>query len=235
MKRVTSIFVAVAIAGISAQAQSIISWDYANGTAIPTNGTAGVVPAINWNRTATGSTDLLDNSGASTGTTLTLAGGYGAWGIGGATQDPNGTYNSALFSGYYNLTAGTLSLGSIPYAQYDLYVYFSSDTDARTGTISDGSTTFSFSTDARAKVDAHSNFVFAQTTDTGLSHPSADYAVFSGLTGASETLTIANASGGMGFAGVQIVAVPEPGTMALAALGGMSLLCWRRRSMKSRF
>lgn len=234
MKRVTSIFVAVAIAGISAQAQSIISWDYANGTAIPTSGTAGVVPAINWNRTATGSTDLLDNSGASTGTTLTLAGGYGAWGIGGATQDPNGTYNSALFSGYYNLTAGTLSLGSIPYAQYDLYVYFSSDTDARTGTISDGTTTFSFSTDARAKVDAHGNFAFAQTTDTGLSHPSADYAEFSDLTGASKTLSL-SVTGGGGFAGVQIVAVPEPGTMALAALGGMSLLFWRRRSMKSRF
>ena len=234
MKRVTSIFVAVAIAGISAQAQSIISWDYANGTAIPTSGTAGVVPAINWNRTQTGSAGLLDNSGASTSTTLTLAGGYGAWGIGGATQDPNGTYNSALFSGYYNLTAGTLSLGSIPYAQYDLYVYFSSDTDARTGTISDGTTTFSFSTDARAKVDAHSNFAFAQTTDTVGGNPSADYAVFSDLTGASKTLSL-SVTGGGGFAGVQIVAAPEPGTMTLAALGGVSLLFWRRRSMKARF
>jgi uncharacterized protein (TIGR03382 family) len=29
--------------------------------------------------------------------------------------------------------------------------------------------------------------------------------------------------------------VPEPGTMALAALGGVSLLFWRRRSMKARF
>ena len=27
--------------------------------------------------------------------------------------------------------------------------------------------------------------------------------------------------------------VPEPGTMALAALGGASLLCWRRRSLKA--
>ena len=30
-------------------------------------------------------------------------------------------------------------------------------------------------------------------------------------------------------------AVPEPGTMTLAAVGGVSLLFWRRRSMKARF
>jgi uncharacterized protein (TIGR03382 family) len=231
MKLKTLILAALAIAGISAQAQSIISWSYANGLAV--SGTAGVVPAINWNLTQeSGSANLLDNSGASTGTTLSLAGGFGAWGIGGAVQDPDGTYNSAIFSGYYNSFSSTLTLGSIPFSTYDIYVYFSSDADGRTGTISDGTTTFSFSTDARAKVDAHGNFAFAQTIDTGLSYPSADYAIFSGLSGTSTTLTIAsNPNSGMGIAGFQIVAVPEPGTMTLAALGGLGLLFWRRRSM----
>ena len=221
MKRVTSIFVAVAIAGISAQASvNIISWAYDNGLAV--SGTAGVVPVNNWNLTGDGSSNgLKDNNGVSTSTTLTLAGGLGAWGIGGAVQDPNGTYNNAIFDGYYNSVGSTLTLGSIPYAKYDLYVYISSDGDGRTGTISDGATTYSFSTDTRAKVDAHGNFVFAQTTDTGLSHPSADYAVFSDLTGASETLTIANASDGMGFAGIQIEAVPEPVNVALGVFGGL--------------
>jgi hypothetical protein len=230
MKIKTLILAALAIAGISAQAQSIISWSYDNG--LDVSGTAGVVPAINWNEN-TGSTDLLDNSGASTGTTLSLAGGFGAWGIGGATQDPDGTYNSAIFSGYYNCFSSTLSLGSIPFSTYDIYVYFSSDADGRTGTISDGTTTFSFATDARAKVDAHGNFAFVQTTDTGLSHPSADYAIFSGLSGTSKTLTIASSpNSGMGIAGFQIVAVPEPSTMALAGLGGLGLLAWRRRFAK---
>lgn len=231
MKLKTLILAAIAMAGVSAQAQSIISWSYANGLAV--SGTAGVVPAANWNLTQeSGSTDLLDNSGASTGTTLSLAGGFGAWGIGGATQDPDGTYNSAIFSGYYNSFSSTLTLGSIPFSTYDIYVYFSSDADGRTGTISDGTTTFSFSTDARAKVDAHGNFAFALTTDTGVSYPSADYAVFSGLSGTSKTFTIAsNPNSGMGIAGFQIVAVPEPGTMTLAALGGLGLLFWRRRSM----
>ena len=212
---------AVAIAGISAQASvNIISWAYDNGLAV--SGTAGVVPAINWNLTgAAGSANLSYNDASLSGTTLSLAGGFGSWGIGGGVQDPNGTYNSAIFDGYYNLTSGTLSLGSIPYAQYDLYVYISSDGDGRTGTISDGTTTYSFSTDARAKVDAHGNFTFAQTTDTGLSHPSADYAEFSNLTGVSKTLTIANGSDGMGFAGFQIVAVPEPVNVALGVFGGL--------------
>ena len=232
MKKIIPLALLLAGAAVTANAQSTISWAYANGLAIPATGTAGVLSATNWNLTGSGgSANLSYNNATASGVTLSLAGGFGAWGIGGGVQDPNGTYNSAIFDGYYNSTGSTLTLGSIPFANYDIYVYFSSDTDGRTGTISDGPTTYSFSTDTRGKVDAHSNFVFAQTTDTGLSHPSADYAVFSNLTGASETLTIANASGGMGFAGFQIVAVPEPGTMALAALGGASLLFWRRRSM----
>jgi PEP-CTERM motif len=230
MKNIITLALLVAGAAVTANAQSIISWKDNNGTTIPATGYAGVVSATNWN-VNTGSANLSYNDASLSGTTLSLAGGVGQWGIGGAVQDPNGSYNSALFSGYYNTgTSETLSLTGISYSLYNVIVYFSSDTDGRTGTISDGATTYSFSTDTRAKVDAHSNFVFAQTTDTGLSHPSADYAVFSGLTGASETLTIANASGGMGIAGVQIVAAPEPGTMALAALGGASLLFWRRRS-----
>ena len=68
--------------------------------------------------------------------------------------------------------------------------------------------------------------------DTGLSHPSADYAVFSNLTGASKTLTIANGSDGMGFAGFQIVAVPEPGTLALTGMGLAGLLAFGRRRSK---
>lgn len=233
MKTITSIFVAVALAGISAQAQNIISWSYANGLAV--SGTAGVVPASNWNLTQEpGSADLLNNSGASTGTTLTLAGGFGAWGIGGAAQDPDGTYNSAIFSGYYNSLGSTLTLGSIPFSSYDIYVYISSDGDGRTGTVSDGTITFSFSTDARAKVDAHDNFAFALTTDTGAGNPSADYAIFSGLTGGSQTFTIANTSDGMGFAGIQIVStVPEPSTLALVGLGGFGLCVWRRRMQKA--
>ena len=223
-----------AAAAVTVHAQNIVSWAYDNGNPIPASGFAGVVSANNWNLAgASGSANLSYNDATASGTTLSLSGGFGDWGIGGAmAPDPNVTYNSAIFDGYYNSVGSTLSLGNIPFANYSVYVYFSSDADGRTGTLSDGTTTYSFSTDTRAKVDAHGDFVFVQTTDTGLSHPSADYAVFAGLTGTSQTLTIANASDGMGFAGIQIVAVPEPGTLALAGLGSIGMLLWRRRSMK---
>ncbi len=227
MKKTLLLAALLTSASLAADAQNIISWSYANGLAV--SGSAGVVPASNWNLTQEpGSADLLNNLGASTGTTLTLAGGFGAWGIGGATQDSDGTYNSAIFSGYYNSLGSTLTLGSIPFSAYDIYVYISSDGDGRTGTVSDGTTTFSFSTDARAKVDAHGNFAFALTTDTGTGHPSANYALYSGLTGGSQTFTIANTSDGMGFAGIQIVAVPEPSTLALAGLSLLGVALRRR-------
>lgn len=228
MKKITSIFVAVALAGISAQAQNIVSWAYNNGNPIPTTGYAGVVSANNWNLTGDGgSANLSYNDASLSGTTLALAGGFGAWGIGGVSApDGDGTYSKAIFDGYYNCFSSTLTLGSIPFSAYDIHVYFSSDVDGRTGTISDGTTTFSFATMAIAATSG-SNAIFTQTTDTGIGNPSADYAVFSGLTGASQTLTI-NVGGG-GIAGIQITAVPEPGTMALAGLGGLGLLMLRRR------
>ena len=82
-------------------------------------------------------------------------------------------------------------------------------------------------------MDNNPNVTFIQTTDTGSGNPGANYAVFSGLSGSSQTITLANASGGMGIAGMQITPAPEPGTMTLAALGGASLFFWRR-SMKTR-
>src|SRR5690606_15229726 len=116
---------------------------------------------------------------------ISLAGGFGAWGIGGVGgADANGTYNKALFDGYYNDNDGsTLTLGNIPFAEYHIYVYFSSDTDGRTGTISDGATTFSYSTIVRSQIDNDPSITFIQTSDTGSGNPGANYAVFSSLAG----------------------------------------------------
>ena len=107
-------------------------------------------------------------------------------------------------------------------------LYFSSNVDGRTGTLSDGTTRYSFKTMGVAATSG-SNAIFTQTTDTGTGNPSADYAVFSGLSGSSKTFTIANASDGMGFAGIQIVQVPEP-SAGLLGLCGVSFLLIRRRN-----
>ena len=210
---------------------NVVSWAYDNGNTIPASGTAGVVAATNWNLTGdAGSADLLDHTGASTGVSLTLAGGFGAWGIGGVSSpDADGTYNKAIFDGYYNSLGSTLALGNLDnlgLSTYDVIVYFSSDADGRTGTVSDGTTTYSFSTMGVAATSG-SNAILTQTTDTGAGNPGANYAVFSGLTGTSQTFTIANASDGMGFAGVQVI--PEPATIGLVGVFGAGVLFIRRR------
>lgn len=210
MKKVVSMLVMAVLA--AAGHASVISWAYDNGNDVL--GTAGVEPAMNWNETRpedTGGSSLNYDDGTASGVTLSVAGGFGAWGIGGATSpDANGTYNKAVFDGYYNSIGSTLTLSSIPYAAYNIIAYISSDQDGRTGTVSDGSTTFSFSTNARSMVDNDPSMTLIQTIDTGLGYPSANYAVFSNLTGANQTLTIANASDGMGFAGIQIVEAVTP-------------------------
>jgi hypothetical protein len=221
MKKVLAMLVMVVLA--TASQASVISWAYDNGTDVA--GYAGVVSANNWNETRpenTGGSSLNYNDGTASGVTLSVAGGFGAWGIGGATSpDGNGTYNKAIFDGYYNSVGSTLTLSGISYSTYSIIAYISSDQVGRTGTVSDGSTTFSFTTNTRTMIDNDPSMTLIQSIDTGLSHPSANYVVFSNLTGANQILTIANASDGMGFAGIQIV--PEPATMLLLGLGGLLL------------
>lgn len=236
MKNIIPLALLIAGAAVTANAQSIISWKFNNGFAIPSNGTsfAGVDNAAYWNSSQTeGVANLLANDGNSSGVSLTFADAYGAWGIGSGALDADGLYNKAIFAGYGNGGQDTLGLSGISYSQYNIIVYFSADTDGRTGAVSDGATTYSFSTMTRNMLDNNANATFTQTTDTGAGNPSADYAVFSNLTGASQTLTTINTgtSNGLGISGIQIVPVPEPGTMALAVLGGVSLLFWRRRSI----
>ncbi|HKW28097.1 MAG TPA: PEP-CTERM sorting domain-containing protein [Verrucomicrobiae bacterium] len=237
MKKIILSTLAATVMVVAANAQNTISWQYANGGIIPSNGSsyAGVALAPFWNNSQeAGVANLLASDGSSSGVSLGITDQYGAWGIGNViSPDTDGYYNKAILDGYANTaTSDALSLGGISFSQYDVIVYLSSDTDGRTGTISDGTTTFSFTTMAVAAVDRYndSNAILTQTTDTGSGNPQADYAIFSNLTGSSQTFTMTINGGGI--AGMQIVGVPEPGTLALAGLSGFGLLIWRRRIVK---
>ena len=228
-------------AGLNAQ---VIGWNLDDwGTVSGSGSYAGVVLANNWNDSwpSNPTTDLIDNSGAAT--TLDIVyGSYNTWHIQGSHPgaDADSSYNRELLNGYLNagpaawgppITNSYVTLSQIPYVQYDVYVYFSSDTADRTGSISDGTTTYYFSTLGPASVSG-ANALLVQTTDTSGAFPSASYARFSGETATSLTLTCDALSGDdqwLGIAGFQVVAVPEPGSLALVVFGGLALWGLRRR------
>jgi hypothetical protein len=246
-----------AIAMIASLAASVhaqtISWNFDGwGDISGSSELAGVALVPYWN-----STFLIDgNSGAtennlldSTGTATTMSVGsfvdnsrYGYQiQSAGPGVDADGNYSRSVLNGYLNNGGGasvSMTLNSIPYSVYDIIVYLSSDTAGRTGTVNIGSATYDFSTMGPAEIGGtpatagSGNATFTQTTDTSGANPSADYAIFSGLAGSSQTISSTIASYG-GIAGFQVVAVPEPRTMALAGMGGLAVLLMRRRFQKN--
>lgn len=225
---------------VSAQAQ-VIGWNFDGyGDISGPSQLAGVVQAAYWNSTylidgnsGAPENNLLDNTGAATtlGASFTDNSQYGyAIQFSTPAQDADGSYNKYLLNGYLNNGNGgdvTISLSSIPYSEYEIIVYLSSDTAGRAGTVNIGSTTFDFSTMGPAEISG-ANASLIQTTDTSGSDPDADYAVFSGLAGNSQTITTDIPDYG-GIAGFQIVETPEPGLIALASMGGLAVLLMRRR------
>src|ERR1700744_67137 len=215
-------------AEIMAQGQSTISWNFDGyGTINGANAFAGIVLSPNWNDTylidgnsGAPENNLMDNTGTATSLSASFTDnsqfGY-AIQFSDPGLDADSSNNKRLLNGYLNNGGGgsvTISLAGIPYLQYDLYVYFSSDTAGRTGTVGVGGTTYDFTTMGPSEISG-ANALFTQTTDTTGVNPGADYAIFSGLAGGSQTITTTIPSYG-GIAGFQIVAVPEPGPLALA-------------------
>jgi hypothetical protein len=210
------------------------------------NTEAGVVAAYNWNDswsenystyaygTPVTVNGLFDNSGAATGASISYNS-YNGYTIAGshAGPDANGTYNKEMLNGFLNagpatwsppVTQDSVMFNSIPYAQYDVYIYVSDDTAGRLANVSDGSITYDLSTMGAAEISG-ANASLIQSTDTTGANPSADYVEFTGLSGSSQTFTVSPGdqspadAAWVGLAAVQIVAVPEPGTVALAFCG----------------
>lgn len=232
-------------AATSVKAQTV-SWNFDGyGTINGGSQYAGVVSAANWNDTylidgnsGNPENNLIDNSGNATtvGASFTDNSQYGyAIQFSSPAQDADGTYNKYLLNGYLNNGNGgsvAIALSSIPYSSYNIVVYLSSDTAGRTGTVNVGGTTYDFSTMGPAEISG-ANASLIQTTDTSGANPSADYAIFSGLTGASQTIATTIPAYG-GIAGFQIVATPEPSSMALAGMGGALILLVSRRVKQNR-
>jgi hypothetical protein len=239
------IALALALASSASAATTAISWNFdrsdPSGTVSGTS-LAGVAPVANWNNSVTPGawgtinlSDLIDSTGAAT--TLDLTCPVGIWGDGGASvqgttpaMDADGTYNKRMLNNYVNNNVTNVSLTQIPYASYNIYIYFSSDTANREGSVTDATSTFYFRTIGPSSVSG-SNATLTQATETSDLGTNAlgNYALFSNLSGASKTVTVDIPDWG-GIAGIQIVAIPEPSSAALGLLAAGGLLLRRRRA-----
>lgn len=198
----------------------VISWNLDNnGTLFPSD-LAGVAPAYNWVNSSPDNPTIGLTNNAGVGTTLDLGyGSFNTWSVQGSNPglDFDGTLNKALLNGYLNsgpagwnppTTNTYISFTNVPYARYDVIVYFNSDASGRRSTLSDGTTTYYFSTMGSASISGD-DALFRPTTQTDDSQfPSADFAFFPGLTTSTRTFTTYPKSGNdqwLGIAGFQII------------------------------
>lgn len=205
--------------------------------ALAATDSAGVVAQTNWNNAAgaTGSLAALnDDAGGASGASIAWATDE-QWSVGGTPADGNGTLLNGFISENNNASASTVTLSTIPYASYDLYVYLSHDRNFEDVILGETGGAFGPFTAVENNTPITAAVTFVEQTTSATT--AGNYVLFSGLTGSSLSMTMgavdANFSGGgtaerNAIAGLQIVQVPEPstGVLGLLTLAGMAL---RRR------
>lgn len=229
----------------------MIGVNFTNAAVLPVlapGDSAGVAPfaQTNWNNVSAPAISLAlnDNSGGATTALLTTTGASFS-GITSAVAGADELLNSgrAVGGGGWSFT-----LANIPYASYSLIVYDQEfNTGAVIGITAAGTTYYTSSPqfDAAGYLDNNlaTPYTYTQGTSTDAMNPTpvSNYVLFSGLSGASQTVQIAGASGTR-VGGFQIVetsavvggpAVPEPTTalFGLALVGAVGLS--RRRAARA--
>lgn len=213
--------------------------------------TAGVVSEPYWNYQTDGTQDaqgsftsvatsnggtpntnnvLLNSTGASSGVTYSYF--YNR------VSDTGGNDSLPAGSGDYSLAkeaAGvqsnvnaTLTLSGLS-GSYDIYAYVNPMYFSGSGTLEEvglGSTNYYLSSSSSLTSWVRS------TNTTDVSVPASNYVEFTGLSGATQTITVFANGNAYGLDGIQIIpsAVPEPATLGLMAVAGAGILLLKRRS-----
>jgi hypothetical protein len=185
------------------------------GTAAAATDSAGATAvAQNHWKTVTGanfsSVALTDNTGASTAATMS-GGADGTYWSGSTFTSGSGNAKVAsgeLFDGDINTQTHSLTFSSIPYAQYDVYVYGACDAAGRNATFAltptGGAASYkSLQTQSNASAWTESTNTW-DGTGSAPTLPVANYVKFTGLTAGSFNLKFGGV-GNVGLNGVQIV------------------------------
>lgn len=224
-------------------------------TAYTIDSAAGVVNVSNWNNVLGGGgvntgpgivNGLLSNSGVATNAYINYQAGsdgsnFSVWGLGVATAEITNA-NSGLYNNYLNYfqNSGIIYIGGLgsefTSMGYNVIVYFADQDPGWQGyslTDTNNITDTRYGRTLGAASDANSPFGgFVQSTATTSETATlSNYVVLSGFSGAGFYITGSAQDGARpAIAGFQIVAVPEPSTIALAVLGaGAMLVMYRRR------
>lgn len=154
-----------------------------------------------WNNLAgasPSSVNLVDNFSLSTGASMSTSTNLtsGTYAIAGNTDPLLASYIFTASSG--SVTGNlTVNLTGIPYSSYSIYAFSSDATAGHQNALTIGGNTYYFA--------ASTGSTFSQITNSSsTSYPTGNYAVVTGLSGASQTLTITG-SPDTGFSGFEIV------------------------------
>ncbi len=192
----------VLLLGSTAMAADVISVNIqGTGAAVGTQ-IAGAEPAGNWNdyTGTSGSMALVDDDGAATTASFAFSASGSVIPWAGGANIPDDPGSSAMLTGHIYQAAGTTLSGAftgIPYAKYDLYVYYSSSavTNTQTFTIRGTATALN----GHEVAGADTALVESNGTLNG------NYVVFRGLTAANVTVDASATVGYVYMNGFQIV------------------------------
>jgi hypothetical protein len=144
-------------------------------------------------------------------------------------QSQTGAFGNLLYA-YVDNLQGNMAISGVSYASYDVYVYVTSDTNARKDTVTIDAGTAAAETLGFTTYQAYGDQPGGLTvnSDPNAIYPDVTTLEFENVTGTSFDLSKSDVSGGTGIAGFEIVAVPEPSTYAMMGLGLLALMAARR-------
>jgi len=173
------------------------NWNQTFPLGFPANGTEADVgqPSVG---------SLVDSSGNPTAMTMSFSA-VGAWADDNEDQTPYGRlYGAFIYNDSVNQDV-EITLGNIPYATYDVYVYMGAAANGFTGTVSSGSTTYSYTTSSNATSGGTLGVdVYAETTSAS-GFPLANYCVFRNASGSSFSFKATRGNINAGVFGFQVV------------------------------